>query len=67
MQAHSPLLAAGLAGDRDNQEADTIKPNPSREGDGKLRVLNDQDGRAAEGSILSSRPAYFVVKEERVE
>ena len=27
----------------------TIKPNPSREGDGKRRVLKDQDGRAAEG------------------
>jgi len=27
-----------------------IKPNPLREGDGKRRVFEDQDGRAAEGS-----------------
>jgi hypothetical protein len=30
----------------------SIKPNPSREGDGKRRILRDQDGRAAEDNAI---------------
>ncbi len=36
-----------------------IKPNPSRDGDGKLRVFEEQDDRAAEGLDSFDMPGLF--------